>query len=169
MLIMAFIMIPNFPVLKSFEIVNTCSEKAHSKNHSRQAVFQVRRSRCKDVKDQAGVSFPVARPVSFLIIIIITHLSSSASQKWKTNHCHQLHIDESLMSQLRTQSANNNCHCHHHHHHFHHHHHHHHCRHHHHHPDYHNQVRVTKRADGREENMRDLGRGDYFGEQVILA
>ena len=28
---------------------------------------------------------------------------------------------------------------------------------------------MTKRADGREENMRDLGRGDYFGEQVILS
>ena len=32
-----------------------------------------------------------------------------------------------------------------------------------------NQVRVTKRADGREENMRDLGRGDYFGEQVFYV
>lgn len=30
------------------------------------------------------------------------------------------------------------------------------------------EVRVTKRSDGREENMRDLGRGDYFGEQALL-
>ena len=27
---------------------------------------------------------------------------------------------------------------------------------------------MTKRVDGREENIRDLGRGDYFGEQVII-
>ena len=32
-----------------------------------------------------------------------------------------------------------------------------------------NQVRVTKRVDGKVENMRDLGRGDYFGEQVMIS
>ena len=59
-----------------------------------------------------------------------------------------------IISEISVLIANKNCHCHHYH-------------------DYHDhyhhdQVRVTKRADGREENMRDLGRGDYFGEQVIL-
>ena len=61
--------------LKCMSIVDACSEKADSQNQSIQAVFQVGRSRCKDVKDHAGLSFPATRLVSFLkclIIIIIT-------------------------------------------------------------------------------------------------
>ena len=57
--------------LKCMSIVDACSEKADSQNQSIQAVFQVGRSRCKDVKDHAGLSFPATRLVSFLKCLII--------------------------------------------------------------------------------------------------
>ena len=97
-------------------------------------------------------------PLVFLIIMC------KCQSIIKTNDCQYLHINKCNFQSVLIDSNN----WHHHRDHQYHDHHNHHDNHHHHDDHYDVEVRVTKRADGREENMRDLGRGDYFGEQVMI-